>query len=177
MSYPELIETERLTLRRIRPTDAEAYRDIWSDRSVWESLRASDEDDPLEVAAASHAKQVRHWDEHGFGLWAVVPSGEPTAVGWVGAWYPDFVPDLRGEIEIGWTLRTPFRGQGYATEAAQRAIDAIFEHHNPDRVISLISPTNAPSAAVAARLGMRQATEAQTEHGLILRVFELRRGG
>jgi RimJ/RimL family protein N-acetyltransferase len=175
MAYPERIETNRLTLRRMTGDDADAYAAIWTDPTVWIALRSSEDDDPREAAAKSLAKQLRHWDEHSFGLWVVAPTGEPEPIGWIGAWYPDFVPDVRGEIEIGWTLRESHRGQGYATEGAREAIAAAFEHFEPERVISLIAPTNEPSAAVAARLGMHQATEATTDLGLILRVFELPR--
>jgi len=177
LSYPELIETERLTLRRLSEADAGAYDAIWSDPSVWDALSPRPDGDPAAAAVRSLDKQVRHWDEHGFGLWGAIPAGEQAPVGWIGAWYPDFVPDVRGEIEIGWTLRAPFRGRGYATEGAREAVAAAFEHHGPDRVISLIAPGNDPSAAVAARLGMRQVTEAQTDLGILLRVFELPRPG
>ena len=175
MAYPELIETERLTLRRLTEADAGAYQSIWSDPTVWDALSSDADVDPATAATRSLDKQVRHWDEHGFGLWGAVPAGESMPVGWIGAWYPDFVPDVRGEIEIGWTLRAPFRGQGHATEAARQAIAAAFKYQRPERVISLIAPGNDPSAAVASRLGMHQATEAQTDLGVILRVFELPR--
>jgi RimJ/RimL family protein N-acetyltransferase len=171
--YPDNIDAGSFTLRRWKPADADAYTAVWTDPSVWAALRATEDADPEATAAKSFAKQIRHWDQHGFGLWALTPEGEEAPAGWVGAWYPDFVPDVAGEIEIGWTLRSPYRGRGYATEAARHAIDATFEHTSPNRVISLIAPSNAPSAAVAARLGMRQSGEAQTELGVILRIFEL----
>lgn len=147
----------------------------WSDRAVWEALRPGDPGDPAGAAAESHAKHVRHWDEHGFGLWVVVPRGESEPVGWTGAWYPDFVPEVRGEIEVGWALRRAYWGRGLATEAARHAIATAFEHLAPDRIISLIAPANERSAAVARRLGMRHATTAATDHGVQLRVFELPR--
>jgi RimJ/RimL family protein N-acetyltransferase len=171
--YPERIETERLTVRRLTPADADAYTAIWSDPTVWDILHSEADRSPPEAAHRSLSKQVAHWDEHSFGLWGVLPASEPQPVGWVGAWYPDFVPDVLGEIEIGWTLRAPYRGHGYATEAARLAAAAAFEHLQPERIISMIAPGNDPSAAVAKRLGMRHASDAQTELGLTLRIFEL----
>lgn len=175
MSYPELIQTDRLTLRRLTDADAEAYAAVWSEPAVWEALRSAADANPGLAAERSLSKHVRHWDEHGFGLWAVVPQDESELVGWVGAWYPDFVPDVLGEIEIGWTLRAPFQGKGYATEAARHAIASTFEHQDKERVISMIAPANDASAAVAGRLGMTHAYDAQTEVGDTLRIFELPR--
>ncbi len=177
MSYPELIETEGLTLRRPTEADADAYTAIWSDPTVWEALRVCEDPDPAKAAAESLAKQLHHWDEHGFGLWGAIPAGEGAPVGWVGAWYPNFMPAVLGETEIGWTLRAPFRGRGHATQGAGLAIACAFEHHAPDRVVSLISPGNAASAAVANRLGMREAGEGTTDLGMTLRIFELPRTG
>jgi RimJ/RimL family protein N-acetyltransferase len=85
------------------------------------------------------------------------------------------VPDVVGEIEIGWSLRRSFWGRGLATEGARQAVAAAFQHLEPDRVISLIAPSNDRSAAVARRLGMRQSSTAATNQGVELRVFELPR--
>jgi RimJ/RimL family protein N-acetyltransferase len=173
--YPEEETTARLTLRRWTPEDAAAQAAIWSDPEVWTALRSRETDDPRKAAARSLARHLAHWEKHGFGLWAVVPRGEDEPVGWAGAWYPHFVPELRGEMEIGWTLRRDYRGRGLATEAARRAVATAFEHLGPDRVISLIAPTNQPSASVAARLGMRRAGATTSDHEIALDVYELAR--
>ena len=173
MPYPERVQTPQATLRRITPEDAAAFTAIWSDPEVWSSLRPGEEGDPRAAAAESHERQVEHWDRHGFGLWAVVPKGESEPVGWAGAWLPDFVPELRGEVEVGWTLRRAWWGRGLATETARQAAAVAFEHISPPRLISLIAPDNHRSAAVARRLGMRQATTATTDRDFVLRVFEL----
>jgi RimJ/RimL family protein N-acetyltransferase len=165
MAYPEEVTTARIMLRRWTAADADARVAIWSDPDVWAALRPGEPGDPVQAAAESQAKQLAHWEKHGFGLWAVVPRGEQEPVGWVGAWYPDFVPEVRGEIEIGWTLRRPFWGRGLATEAARKAVAATFEHLEPERVISLIAPENDRSAAGAAT----------TEGGIVLNIYALAR--
>ena len=175
VAYPELVETARLRLRRWRHDDAAAAAAIWADAAVWDVLGAGHDRGRAQVAASSHSRQAGHWDDHGFGFWLIEAAGQPGVVGWCGAWYPDFVPDLRGEIEIGWTLRRPFWGRGYATEAARAAVATTFEHLEPARVISLIAPGNHRSAAVATRLGMRLAGDTRTERDLTLGVYELAR--
>ena len=57
-------------------------------------------------------------------------------------------------VEVGWRLHPSAWGNGYATEGARAALTTAWSELGLDRVISLIDPANAPSIAVAERLGM-----------------------
>ncbi len=176
IAYPEQIETDRLLLRRWREDDAAAYAAIWRDPDVWSALGGGSGADPSELAPQALAKQLRHWAEYRFGLWAAIPDdaeGEP--VGWIGAWRQDVAPALAGEIEIGWTLRRPWWGRGLATEGARAAAAGAFKHLPVERVISLVAHANLRSAAVAGRLGMRPHTDTPSREGRPLRVYALAR--
>jgi RimJ/RimL family protein N-acetyltransferase len=169
---PERVEAERLVLRRNTPADLDAFVSVWSDPAVWESLMGGGAPN-LEFAAGRHAHQVEHWERHGFGLYLVEIGGE--VAGWCGPWHPDFIPSLSSEIEIGWTLRQPFWGVGYATEAATAAARVAFQCLAPTRTISLIARSNERSQGVAKRLLMRPADEAEIpDSGVLLDVWELR---
>jgi RimJ/RimL family protein N-acetyltransferase len=159
MPYPERVETERLILRRWFAADAPAMEAIWREPHVWEALQPHRPFDPHQWRGMLE-RHVRHWDTHGFGLWAATTHEDPQPVGWIGASHPTFVPELAGEVEIGWTLRPAFWRRGLATEGATAAIDAAFDTLPNKRVISLIHPENARSIAVANRLGMSRAGEA-----------------
>jgi RimJ/RimL family protein N-acetyltransferase len=175
MPYPELVRTPRLRLRRIHDEDAQLVETIWSDPHVWRALRPGqpfDRDHGL-LRLAHHA---HHWREHGFGLWLVEfpPGGE--VIGWIGAAHPTFIPRLAAEVEIGWTLRRAWWGQGLASEGAAAAVEAAFKHLAVPLVISLIDRGNSRSAAVAERLGMRHADDVHHPGiGEEVRVYELRR--
>src|SRR5215211_36895 len=173
INYPELIETDRLTLRRWREEDADAYAAIWADPHVWRALAGGSSADPTEVARDALARQLRHWADLDYGLWAAIPDDADEPVGWIGAWRQMVAPALDGEIEIGWTLRSPWWHRGLATEGARLAIDTAFEHLDIPRVISLIHPQNDRSAAVALRLGMTHVSETPNRDGIPLRVFAL----
>lgn len=159
MPYPERVETDRLLLRRWTAADASAMEAIWREPQVWDALQPQRPFDPNQWRGMLD-RHVRHWDAHGFGLWAVTTPDDPQPAGWIGASHPTFVPELADEVEIGWTLRPALWGHGLATEGAAAAIDATFESLPNDRVISLIHPQNARSMAVARRLGMSRAGEA-----------------
>jgi RimJ/RimL family protein N-acetyltransferase len=175
--FPENVDTERLHLRRWLPDDHAAHAAIWANPDVFESLRAGQPGDPAAIAAEGFDRHLRHWDEHGYGVWAAVDRAGGEIIGWLGAAHPTFIPEVADEIEIGWVLRRPFWGRGLASEGAAAAAEAASAHLAPDRLISLILPTNARSIAVAERLGMQTAeTVRHPELGIDLRVYELRRG-
>jgi len=67
----------------------------------------------------------------------------------------DFTPC----IEIGWRLAFAYWGRGYATEAAQAALEFGFAEADLDEVVSFTVPENRRSVAVMSRLGMSYAGE------------------
>jgi RimJ/RimL family protein N-acetyltransferase len=175
MPYPEATETDRLSLRRWTRDDGPAMDAIWRERDIWSALRPDIPFDP-DAGGEMLDRHVRHWDQHGFGLWAAMERPSEEIVGWVGASHPTFIPELSDRVEIGWTLRPPYWGRGIATEGGAAAIDAAFAHLDTDEVISLIHHTNARSIGVAKRLGMGHARDVlHPELGEDLRVYALSR--
>jgi RimJ/RimL family protein N-acetyltransferase len=60
------------------------------------------------------------------------------------------------KAEIGWVIHPAYAGRGLATEAARALIDLAFGHYGVHRVRAELDARNLRSAALAARLGMRQ---------------------
>jgi RimJ/RimL family protein N-acetyltransferase len=144
------LQTERLTLRMLRPDDFDAYAGIVADSEV---MRYIGEGKPLDRAEAwrNLALMLGHWQLCGFGLWAVEERATGELVGRIGCWEPEGWPGF----EVGWLLRRASWGRGYATEGARAALAFAFTELDRPRVISLIRPENAPSIRVAERLGER----------------------
>ncbi len=92
----------------------------------------------------------------GFGWWLVFERGDGKLAGQV-ALKP--LPDLPGEIEIGWQLVPDQRGKGYASEAARRLIAHGFASKSLEQIVAVIVPENTASLGVAARLGMAKSAE------------------
>jgi RimJ/RimL family protein N-acetyltransferase len=124
-----------------------------------------------EQSAAAVARWRRHWDEHGFGLWAVEERDSGRFVGRVGVQFHRLWPD---DPEVGWGIDPERWGRGYATEAGAATRDAAFNQWGYDHVISLIRPVNVNSKRVAQRLGMTEGRRVQF-HGYEHCVFELAR--
>ncbi len=61
-------------------------------------------------------------------------------------------PDIIGRAEIGYTVFAPYRGRGYAKEAAEALVRFAFAQ-GEEEVFATVSPSNAPSLAVVRHLG------------------------
>jgi RimJ/RimL family protein N-acetyltransferase len=107
-----------------------------------------------EETARQSERLTRHWAEYGFGLWAATIAATDRTIGFVGVAHPLWFTDLAHEVEIGWRLHPDAWGHGYATEAGRAALAAARDELGLTRIIAVIDPGNAPSLAVAARLGM-----------------------
>jgi RimJ/RimL family protein N-acetyltransferase len=94
------------------------------------------------------------FDRQGYGLWAleVIESGE--FIGFTGLNpMPDGVPGAGG-TEVGWRLARSAWHQGFATEAAERAVMVAFDQLRRERLWSMTAVLNEPSQRVMRRLGM-----------------------
>lgn len=99
-------------------------------------------------------RQLRLWDECGFGGCAIrdfVPTG---LVGVVGLGVPTIPHDLLPAVTVGWRFSPTVWGRGYATEAATAVLDQAFTTMGLDRVGCVTNAENRRSVAVAERLGM-----------------------
>jgi RimJ/RimL family protein N-acetyltransferase len=106
---------------------------------------------------AFYAAAVGHWQDHGFGLWAVeslAPEDVGAFLGFVGLAYPTFLPAIAARVEIGWRLARRAWGRGLATEGAVAARNHAFDVVGLGELISVIHPDNERSRRVATKLGM-----------------------
>ncbi|MFI5710390.1 GNAT family N-acetyltransferase [Kribbella sp. NPDC051620] len=69
-------------------------------------------------------------------------------------------------LELGWALLSSARGQGFATELGQAALDFAFGGLGAHSVIAFTERINTASRAVMERLGMKYAGEIRTD-GLV----------
>jgi RimJ/RimL family protein N-acetyltransferase len=149
------VETDRLLLRTWRASDAGWFAALNADPRV---MRYIGDGRVLGRAGSDEllGRIRRHWDEHGYGLWAVQPRGEEDGIGFVGLAIPSFLPAVLPAVEVGWRLQHDRWGRGLATEGARTALECAWDDLGLERVISIIDPGNASSLRVAGRLGMRR---------------------
>ena len=147
---PEL-GTDRLLLRRWRPSDLDPFAAMNADARVMEFLPATL---TREASNRLAGRIAAHFDEHGFGLWAVeIRDVEPFA-GFIGLSIPAFDARFTPCVEIGWRIAAEHWGRGYATEGARAAMRFSFESLGLDEVVSFTVPLNVRSRHVMEKLGM-----------------------
>ena len=105
-----------------------------------------------EQSAAQLDRTMRHWEEHGFGVWAVEERMTGRLVGRVGLARHQLWPQ---DVEVGWALAPEVWGRGYATEAGRASLDHAFTELGCAMVVSIVHPENAASIRVMDRLGIR----------------------
>jgi RimJ/RimL family protein N-acetyltransferase len=151
------VTTERLELRRFRPSDADALAPVFAQEEVWRfpygrgMTRAETE--------SFVASQLDHWAEHRFGLWVAGERATGRTVGYVGLAVPTFLPEILPAVEVGWRFDPAVWGRGYATEGATAALDQAFTTLALGELCSLPQVDNPASCRVADRLGLRRGRE------------------
>jgi ribosomal-protein-alanine N-acetyltransferase len=145
------LETERLTLRPFEPGDAEDLHAVRSDPSTFEYLGSAPAA-TLENTLAQIARLTAYYDEHGFGIAAVVERASGRVIGDCGL---QLLEDGR-EVEVGYKLGRQYRGRGYATEAARAWLEYGFHTLGLDRMVAVAWPENAASWRVMEKCGMRR---------------------
>ncbi len=147
------LRTERLKLRPIRKSDLSNLMKIFSDPVAMKYYPSTkSERDAKEWIAWNHD----NYNAYNVGLWAVELKETGEFIGQCG-----IVPQkIDGEVvmEIGYLLVRDHWGKGYATEAAYACLKYGLEKCKYPKLVSLIAPENAPSAAVATRIGMQKET-------------------
>jgi RimJ/RimL family protein N-acetyltransferase len=172
----DLIESQRLILRRITQDDLEFIVRIHADPEVAVYLgpgRPRSREESFQWLRNT----LSTYESFALGQLAVVRKSDGLLIGRCGlsdltveprasvcafprAWYErSQAPDdskLVFERELGYTLERSTWGHGYASEAAQRVFDYARNVLRLSRVVSIIHPDNRRSLRVARRFGLQR---------------------
>ena len=144
-----ILETERLYLREIQQTDFSALAEILQDE---ETMLAYEGAFTNEEVQQWLNRQLKRYQDDGFGLWAVLLKETNQMIGQCGL----SMQDANGKqvLEIGYLLNRAYWHKGYASEAAIACKEYAFTKLNANEVFSIIRDTNTASQKVALRNGM-----------------------
>ena len=155
-SQPPSIETDRLILRPFGLDDLDDLAAILADPDVTRYLPGG-RPRTREQTETTLNFIIGHWQQHGFGWWAVNLKTGRELIGWCGL----KLVDSTGEVEVLYLFARRHWGQGYATEAGAASLRYGFEALKLDRIIALAVPENAASRRVMEKMGMRYGKTAE----------------
>ena len=168
--HAPLVVTERLELWLPAKDDIAAMHAIVADPATHRFL-------PSPQRADHHQRFCRNagsWMLYGYGAFMLRERGAGELIGNAGVFHTvrGLGTDFDDMPEAGWVLRANATGRGLAREAMTAALAWFEREHGPRRTVCMVSPDNAPSLALADRLGFTPMREAPLPDGHAVRLYE-----
>jgi RimJ/RimL family protein N-acetyltransferase len=147
------IETARLQLRPYSLEDLDELAPILSNPAVmkYSPRGAIPKDKVKEVTLEILEFFITHWQQHGFGVWAVVEKATVKLIGHCGL---NFLPNSH-EIEVLYRLDEAYWNQGIASEATKASLRYGFEKVKLDRIVAITAPEHTASRRVMEKGGLK----------------------
>ena len=158
-----VLETKRLILRHLEMGDLDALYRLYRDPQIRAHF-------PEGTLTLEETREELEWFLQGqhtppeLGLWATVERDTGAFLGRCGLL--PWIIDGQSEVELAYLIDKSRWGEGLATEAARGIIEHARTELHLKRLICLIMPGNAASAAVATKVGMAFEREYTGEFGL-----------
>jgi ribosomal-protein-alanine N-acetyltransferase len=147
LEFPELIQTDRLRLRRLRYEDAEEIFYCYASKSIatkyvsWPTHQSiTDTRDFLQYA-------VTAWDQGTEYSFSIRLKSNSRLVGSIG------LINEAGKVQIGYILSPNFWGQGIATEACVAIVTIVKNIKSVFRIGSFVDAEHLQSASVLKKAG------------------------
>jgi ribosomal-protein-alanine N-acetyltransferase len=149
---PLELETPRLLIRSFTLQDAAPLHErVFGDAEAMKFIPRG-ASPSLDRTRASVERFMRHEREHGFGLWAVELKDSGEFIGDCGLF---LVQGVGPEVEVAYHFGKAWWGQGYATEAATRALAYGFSDCGLSEIIAICFPEHIASRRVMEKAGMK----------------------
>jgi RimJ/RimL family protein N-acetyltransferase len=162
-----VVETERLTLRHLRPDDGAFMLGLLNEPSFLEFIGDKGVR-TLQDARGYVAGQEANYTRLGFGLFLVVRRMDETAVGICGLVKRDGLED----VDLGFAFRPPFWSQGYAFEAATAMLRHAAQTLALPQVAAITNRGNISSIRLLEKLGFQShGTVRLVPDGIELKLF------
>jgi [ribosomal protein S5]-alanine N-acetyltransferase len=149
------IETERLILRDLLPTDAEGMFELDSDPEVHKYVGRK----PVQVIEESRKviDIIRaQYDTNGIGRWAVIEKATGAFIGWSGLKL--MTTEINGYtnyLDLGYRFIKRYWGKGYATETALASIQFAWSELKATDVYGIADVDNTASRNVLEKCGLQ----------------------
>ena len=162
-----VLETDRLTLRRLTLDDAEFIFRLVNDPSWLRFIGDKNVRNLEDAVRYLREGPLDMYERYGFGLYRVEERETGAVAGMCGLIKRDTLPDA----DVGYAFLPEFRGKGYAYEAAAAVLEHGHRVFGLKRILAIVSPDNASSIRVLEKAGMKFERLAEFRPGDPVKVF------
>jgi len=149
------VETERLLLREILPTDLDGMYELDSDPEVHRYLGnkpVNSKEQAVEIINFIRKQYI----DYGIGRWAVIDKKTNDFLGWSGLKYVDSeINGHKNYYDLGYRLIRKYWGKGFATESAIASLEYAFDKLSAEQVYGMAESENASSNKVLKKVGLK----------------------
>lgn len=150
-----LVETERLLIRPLLPSDVEGMFDLDADPAVHQYLGNHPVQDKSQIADVIDFIRQQYID-NGIGRWAIVDKQTQDFIGWTGFKYvTEETNKHKNYFDLGYRLRQKYWGMGIATESAFACLTYAFDFMKLEEVFAMADCRNEGSNKILTKLGFR----------------------
>lgn len=146
-----VLETERLTLRRLSTDDAEFVLALLNEPSFLRYIGDRGVRNLEEAADYILNRLVASYERNGFGLYLVELKEGRIPIGISGLVKRDTLPDA----DIGFAFLPAYWCKGYAVESAAAVMNYAREVLGLTRIVAITSPDNEASERLLGKIGLR----------------------
>lgn len=166
------LETERLLLRELLPSDDQGMFALDSDPEVHKFLW-SEPFTRIEQSREIIEYIRQQYADNGIGRWAAIEKSSGEFIGWTGLKLERNVNGRDTFYDIGYRLRREFWGKGYATESTKAFIDFGFSKMKIKEINAYANETNLASRNALQKCGLKH-TETFDHEGIVHCWYEIR---
>ncbi len=147
----KVLETDRLTLRRITTDDAEVLLEILNEPAFIRFVADRGVRTPEQAVEYIEVKMLPSFEQHGFGFYLLELKESGVPIGMCGLIKRETLDD----VDIGFSILQRFWRNGYAYEAARAVMDYGKRQFGLPRIVGVTAPDNENSGNLLQKLGLR----------------------
>lgn len=150
-----MVETERLILREVLPTDLAGFFELDSDPDVHQYLGNKPVKDKQQIEAVIQFIRQQYID-NGIGRWAMIEKSTNCFIGWTGLkLVKETINNQSNYYDLGYRLIKKYWGKGFATESAIASVAYGFNHLDLKEIFAAAHTENNSSNKILTKVGFK----------------------
>ena len=167
------LETERMVLREFTINDIDNLVDLDSNPEVTRYINGGKTTSRKYIEEQVMPRILAYYESyHEQGIWAAINKEDDEFMGWFHL-RPNHSD--KTETELGYRLKQPYWGQGFATEGSLALLDKGFNQLEVDVIVAIADPDNIASRRVMEKVGLKFEIEYPEADDFVVVKYRLQR--